>query len=167
MKLITFDDKESTKTSTKPRKNCIIDQDINDLKEAVNENANVLEYSQTETLIGVFNQQNLYRKIIKINKNDVVPTNNRYDLDISSLGAEQVFVDMTHSYFYELIDDDVDLHLHRPMTFTRYPNANTIGNLKKETLSVLDFDQTVVSFWIGENVNFDYIILVLEYTKGE
>ncbi len=165
---ITFDDKESTKTSTKPRKNCITDQDINDLKEAINENANILEYSQTETLIGVFNQQNLYRKLIKINKNDVVPTNNYFEYDITSLGADEVFVDFTHSYFFEAIEDNgITYKDHRPIEFTRYPNASSFTNLKKETLSILDFDQTLISFWIGENVNFDYIILALEYTKGE
>ena len=48
MKTITFENKEATKTSTKPRKNCITDDDINDIKEAVNENSNINVYSNDE-----------------------------------------------------------------------------------------------------------------------
>ena len=167
MKLITFDDKESTKTSTKPRKNCIIDQDINDLKEAINENANINTFGSTEEVIGKWGNKDLYRNKITINKSAMSISSNRYDLDIESLGAEQVFVDMTHSYFYEIINDNIDYYLHRPFNFIRFPNVSTLTNLKKETLAILDWDQTMISFWIGDNVNFDKLVLYIEYTKGE
>ena len=166
MKLITFEDKVATKTSSADRKNCVTDDDINDIKQAINENSNVLVYSQTETLIGIFNQAPLYRKIIKINKNDVTPTNNYWELNIEDLVANEVFVDFTHSYFYEQIDYEGETYNeHRPIQFTSLTNASTMTNFKNNTLSVLDFDQETVSFWIGNAVNFDYIILTLEYTR--
>ena len=166
MKLITFDDKVATKTSSADRKNCITYQDINDLKEAINENANINIYSSDEIKIGKWGDKDLYRKKIKINKNDVTPTNNYWELNIEDLTADDVFVDFTHSYFYEQINyEGKTYNEHRSIQFTRLPNASTMTNFKNNTLSVLDFDEETVSFWIGNAANFDYIILTLEYTK--
>lgn len=138
------------------------------LKGEKGDNGGATIYSTSEQLIGEWiDGLPLYRKTLIFNYNDLTITNNRIDIDITSLGAYEVFIDESHSYFYEnIIYDGVDYRTHRPIQFIRFPNITNISNFKKETLAMLDTDQEMLSIWIGSEVNWEKIILTFEYTKA-
>lgn len=135
---------------------------------SINGGSSSIIYSTSEQLIGEWiDGLPLYRKTLIFNYSDLTITNNRIDIDITSLGAYEVFIDEPHSYFYEnIIYDGVDYRTHRPIQFIRFPNITNISNFKKESLAMLDTDQEMLSIWIGDSVNWEKIILTFEYTKA-
>ena len=118
---VTFDDKVATKQSTKPRVNCITDDDINELKQVIN--ANVNEYSTNEILIGEWKGKSLYSKIIEIPYSQLnFDTEGKANIDLSSLGAEELWIDLTFSGF------EADLNAGDIVYKTKFPLSDAIVN---------------------------------------
>ena len=169
MKLITFENKVATKTSSADRKNCVTDDDINDIKEAINENANINIYSSDEIKIGKWGDKDLFRKKLEINYSDVTITNNNLEIDLSPLNVDFVMVDYTHSFYKKYISSGNN-------SYNSYSQLNNIAT-HKSSLSVMNNFSTQVSYYndlpkklllkIGSSVTFDKLYLTLEYTKGE
>lgn len=157
MKLITFDDKESTKTSTKPRKNCITDQDINDIKSAINENANICVISSSEQKIGKLGNEDLYRIKLELNINFSLLAN--ANLDISNLGAKEVFVNYNYSYY---IDDDNNYIPLFNIAFLK----SSYANFRNYSNAITKITNTEITFVFGSDSDFSKMVLTLEYTKN-
>ena len=167
MKLITFENKVATKTSSADRKNCVTDDDINDIKEAINENANINIYSSDEIKIGKWGDKDLFRKKIEYNENELTRSNQTISLDISSLGAEDVFVDFAHSYFLDSFEENNEtINLHNAITRPDF-RTSRLSDILNSSLVLLYNDQFEIRFFVGANYTFTKLILVLEYTKGE
>jgi hypothetical protein len=176
MKLIEYEDKVALNPSTKPRKNCATYQDFNDIKEAINENANICIYPTNEELIGKIGNENLYRNKISINYSDLPTANNGvYNIDISSLNAKEVWV----NYMYSNIE--CDLVNGDDQYKTKFPLSNAIINSSTSGLGVnyapytllQVITQVFIQIFIGndrndffKNANNCKLTLYLEYTKN-
>lgn len=168
MARITFDDKEATKTSTKPRKNLITHEDINEIKSVVNENANIAEISATEQVIGKLGSKTLYRKKFSFPKNTLTITNGVCSIDISSLSAKKIFVNNTYTYLENQVDEEgTTYYVHYPVNSCLFNNATSYNAYKNETFTLQYVDNEQVSFYIGTSRQslFTVLVITLEYTK--
>lgn len=168
MARITFDDKEATKTSTKPRKNLITYEDINEVKSVVNENANINEISTDEQVIGKLGNKTLYRKKLSFPKNSLTITNGVCDIDITSLGAKKVFVNTTYTYLENQVEEEeTTYYVHYPVNSCLFNNATSYNAYKNETFTLQYVDNEQVSFYIGTSRQslFTVLVITLEYTK--
>lgn len=170
---ITFDNKVQTKTSTKPRINIVAADDINEIKEVVNGNANINEYSTSEQKIGTFMGKDLYRKTLIYNVSDLVVNNNMCDLDISSLNSDLIMVDKSHTFIHsEYTDNGVDYKDNLYMGFLASGSTN-LTNLKNATFHIENSSyysgNKLLYLYIGSTVrdNGGTLYLTVEYTKEE
>lgn len=168
MARITFDDKEATKTSTKPRKNLITYEDINEVKSVVNENANINEISTTEQVIGKLENKTLYRKKLSFPKNSLTITNGVCDIDITSLGAKKVFVNTTYTYLENQVEEEgTTYYVHYPINSCMFSNATSYNNLRNEIFGLQYAENYEIRLYIGSSRQslFSVLVLTLEYTK--
>ena len=171
MARITFEDKEATKTSSLPRKNLITDDDINEIKASVNDLYNNVEQSTDEQEIGTYLGKTLYRKTIVINKSQITFNNGLFTYDTTSLGAEEVFVDLTHTYLLNVITrdngDNKEIKTHYIPNSALMSNASNFTNLKNYSFSIYNADREVVEIFVGTSLQnyFSRLYLTLEYTK--
>ena len=190
MKRIEFEDKEATKTSSKPRKNCVIPADINDIKSAINENANINEYSTTELKIGKWGNEDLFRKRIEIAWNDLTKTSVTkgylISVDITSLGADVVMVDQLHSYWLRNANEHKDFHnddlgqLTNPLNFSEVGNNmnSSFNTFREREGNIYSVAPDEIKIFVGNDATassidleptfhvFDKLVLTLEYTKN-
>ena len=162
MARITFDDKEATKTSTKPRKNLITYEDINDIKNSVNALYNFVEFKDEEVKIGKWGNDDLYRRKMEIPYNNI-PANNT--IDLSSLGFKEVFVDFTHSYFYDYTNNEAT-KIHYPLIALYMTYQAKIADIRENSGLILQNDNTQIKFYIAPDFTFRKLVLTLEYTKN-
>lgn len=173
MKRLTFENKVDTKQSTKPRKNVVVADDFNEIKEAVNENANINEYSTSEQLIGTFMGKDLFRKTLTYNTSDLVFNNNVCELDISSLNSDLIMVDKSHTFIHsEYTDEGVEYKDNIYMGFFASSGTN-LANLKNASFvienSSYSSNKKILCLYMGSTVR-DYegtLYLTVEYTKEE
>lgn len=170
MARITFDDKEATKTSTKPRKNLITHEDINEIKASVNAIYDINDFEvDKEVEIGTYLGKKLYKKTIKINKSQISFANNLLTFDITSLGAKEVFIDFTHTYLLNVIqgENEEQIKTHYTVNSSIFPNSNTYENFLKYSFNIYNCDCEVVEIYIGTELQtlFKSLYLTLEYTK--
>jgi hypothetical protein len=172
MAKITFDNKVDTKPSTKPRINSVVADDINEIKEVVNGNANINEYSTSEQKIGTFMGKDLYRKTLTYNVSDLVFNNNICELDISSLNSDLIMVDKSHTFIHsEYTVDGVDYKDNIYMGYIG-SSSNSFGNFKNasfviESSSYYSNDK-IFNLFMGSTVR-DFggtLYLTVEYTKN-
>lgn len=161
MARITFDDKEATKTSTKPRKNLITYEDINDIKNSVNTLYDFVEFTDNEVKIGKWGNENLYRRKMEILYKDIPSTG---IIDLSSLGFKEVFVDFTHSYFYDYVSQG-EIHYHYPLIALYMTDQAKITDIRENSGLILQNDNTQIKFYIAPDFTFRKLVLTLEYTK--
>ena len=173
MRRLTFENKVDTKQSTKPRKNVVVADDFNDIKEAVNENANINEYSTSEQLIGTFMGKDLYRKTLTYNVSDLVVNNNICDLDISSLNSDLIMIDKSHTFIHsEYTNEGVDYKDNLYMGYFASRSTN-LTNLKNATFLIENSsyysNNKLLYLYIGSTVrdNGGTLYLTVEYTKEE
>ena len=160
MAKITFDDKEATKTSTKPRKNLITYEDINDIKNSVNALYDYVEFTDNEVKIGKWGNEDLYRRRIEILYNNI----SNSTIDLSSLGFKEVFVDFTHSYFYDYVSQG-EKHTHYPLISLYMTDQAKISDIRENSGLILQNDNTQIKFYIAPDFTFRKLVLTLEYTK--
>jgi hypothetical protein len=170
MARITFEDKEATKTSTKPRKNLITHEDINDIKNSVNAIYDINDFVvDNEVEIGTYLGKKLYKKTIKINKSQITFNNGLFTFDTTSLGAKEVFINFTHTYLLNVIagENEEQIKTHYTVNSSMFPNSNTYGNFLKYSFNIYNCDCEVVEIYIGTELQklFKSIYLTLEYTK--
>lgn len=178
MKLINFANKVATKQSTLPRKNSIIDQDINDIKEAINENANICIYSNTEEVIGKWDNKDLFRKKLVIDYSDISIDSDSYtcNIDVSSLGATELWVNLTHSWFEgDATQNNVTYKMKLPI-ITAMINKSTATGLSSnynDFVLLLAVTQLFLQMYIGSarqtffsGVSNCKLVLTVEYLKS-
>lgn len=161
MARIIFDDKEATKTSTKPRKNLITYEDINELKNSVNALYDFVEIADNEVKIGKYGNDDLFRRKIEIPYNNI-PANNT--IDLSSLGFKEVFVNFTYSYFYDYVSQG-NKHIHYPLIALYMTDQAKITDIRENSGLILQNDNTQIKFYIAPDFTFRKLVLTLEYTK--
>lgn len=169
---ITFDNKVDTKPSTKPRINCVVADDLNEIKEVVNGNANINEYSTSEQKIGTFMGKDLYRKTLTYNLSDLVVSDNMCNLDISSLNSDLIMVDKSHTFIHsEYTDEGVDYKDNIYMGFFASSSTN-LTNLKNASFLIENSSyysgNKLLYLYMGSTVkNFGgTLYLTVEYTKN-
>ena len=178
MKLIEFANKVATKQSSLPRENSIIDQDINDIKEAINENANILQFLGTEELIGKWDNKDLFRKKLVIDYSDISIDSSSYtcNIDVSSLGATELWVDLSHSWFEgDATQNNVTYKMKLPI-ITAMINKSTatgLGSNYNDFVLLEVMTQLFLQIYIGSDrqtffsgVNNCKLVLTVEYVKS-
>lgn len=170
---VTFDDKVATKQSSKPRVNCITDDDINELKNVINANTN--EYSTDEILIGEWKGKPLYSKIVTIPYSSITfDTEGKANIDLSSLDAEELWVDVTFSGF------EADLDAGNIVYKSKFPlndaivNKGTSGlNMNYRGYTLLQVvTQTFIQIMVGDDRQTYFsnispnLCLAVKYTKA-
>jgi hypothetical protein len=178
MKLIEFANKVATKQSALPRENSITDQDINDIKEAINENANINIYSNDELKIGKWDNKDLFRKKIVTDYSNISIDSSSYtcNIDVSSLGATELWVDLSHSWFEgEATQNNVTYKMKLPIT-TAMINKSTATGLGSNynDFTILEaITQLFLQIYIGSDrqtffngVSNCKLVLTVEYLKS-
>ena len=159
---IQYTNKEQiTNIPTIPTKNKCTADDLNEIKTVVNNNADILSdienllknranYSSNETIIGKWEDgKTLYRKILN--------RSGAGEIDISSLDADTVMIDYSHSYTYIS-----SLGRYAPLVFT---SISASGEGAYQTSCFINSTKTAVKIECGSSLTLGYVQVVIEYTK--
>lgn len=178
MKTITFENKEATKTSSKPRKNCVTADDINDIKSAINENANINKISTSELKIGKVGNKDLYRNRFEIDYSNLTIDSTTYQcqVDVSSTGATELWVDLSHSYFEgEATSGNTTYKMKFPLNNAMINKTSSTGlGVSYDDYTIINaITQQFIQLFIGANRQTFFtnatnckLILTVEYLKS-
>lgn len=165
MSKITYEDKESLNVdSTIPEKNKVTDQNMNDIKNSVNALYDGEIFSTSETLTNKkwIDGKPIYKKVIVASGPF---TSNTPTIDISSLGAENVMVDFTHTYWR--FDDPDNNYSGQFDTPSCSLGATTMRNVAI-AITDINYDSNELELYLGNNNLNDSTLtlyITLEYTK--
>lgn len=172
MAKITFDNKVDTKASSIPRINSVVADDLNEIKEVVNTNANINEYSTSEQKIGTFMGKDLYRKTLTYNISDLVFSDNVCELDISSLNSDLIMVDKSHTFIHsEYTDEGVDYNDNVYMGYLG-SSSTSFANFKNASFVIENSSyfnsKKILYLFMGSTIRGfgGTLYLTVEYTKN-
>ena len=169
MAKIIFEDKVNTKQSSTPRRNSIIDEDINDIKASINSLYDGLVYSSTEVKTNKkwVDDKDIYKKTLIINRTAMTLENNYFTLPVSTLKIDNLFVDKEHSYWENVNGNTTKKFPIENHTFT---TTNTYTNFKDNSMGVI-LDTSEIKLFVGGATLSTLIAgtttlyLSIEYTK--
>lgn len=174
MAKITFEDKVATKQSSVPRINSIIDDDINEIKASINSLYDDIIFTSTErkTNRKWVDGKDIYENTLILEGGNIVSgiSNNIKSIDISSLGVDTLFYDLSHS--------NLKVSPNNAITY-QYPaicvgfNGSNVTNIKANSITILDFTNNNIRLFIGDTINSSIstainssLCLSIEYTKN-
>lgn len=172
MAKIQFENKVATKQSSKPRINCITNEDINEIKASVNSLYDNDPFNTTETETTYkYDNKNVYKITKIIDFSDLEFENNETDVDFESGEDYQVWIDFSHSFF-EYYISSTNEYIKIPLNYIPFNSTDAFSSVRNKSISVLKVSQYGIKIFVGItmiNTLRTYntkLVLTVEYIKS-